>query len=185
MFYNVYYHTYSFWIGRFLTIGETTNIWTFVFLRSIIFFLSECSDLPGPEGRPHGSGFQEGSEQERRCCSHQRHQRALQWGNSAFHLWLVRLHELLDRHQGTDWAYDKLSFKALHVKWLKTLFQSRSASPSPTTSTQLWRKTLTVNIFCPLTLPPDICLKLWETASYFGTIEPSLPFFPVDLCSRF
>lgn len=48
------------------------------------------------------------------------------------------------------------------------VFQSRSVSPLPTTSTRLWRKIPTVSTFSPSTPTPRICLKLSEMASCSG-----------------
>lgn len=54
-----------------------------------------------------------------------------------------------------------------------TLFQSRNALLSPTTSTRLWRRIQTANMFCPSTPTLKLCLMPWQTASCCG--KPAAP----------
>lgn len=56
-----------------------------------------------------------------------------------------------------------------HFTLLVHVFQSRSTLPSPTTSTQPWRRIQTVNMFCPSTPAPELCSKPWQMVSCCGT----------------
>lgn len=132
-------------------------------------WLAQCvclhmlSDLQGPEGWPNGPEFQESSQQETRHCSHRGHQRALKCGNSTFNLWLVNLNIIT--------YYTNLWSNIITEKDLKCdfmVFQSRNASLSPTTSTQLWRMSQTVSMFYPLTPTLRTCLRPSEMAFCSG-----------------